>query len=66
MCVCVCVRVWIDAYLSNDGNLMLYNALKSRLMPGTRLLTLAFPIATLQPKQTSQAGGLDLFVYEHE
>lgn len=21
MCVCVCVRVWIDAYLSNDGNI---------------------------------------------
>ncbi|KAK9842945.1 hypothetical protein WJX74_004707 [Apatococcus lobatus] len=51
-------------YLSHDGNLKLYHALKSRMRPGTRLLTLAFPIAALEPAVTAQAAGLDLYVYE--
>ena len=52
-------------YLSHDGNLKLYNALKSRIQPGTKILTLAFPVMSLQPILTSQVEGLDLFVYEH-
>ncbi len=52
-------------YLSHDGNLKLYNALKARIQPGTRLLTLAFPVASLEPAVKSTAHGLDLYVYEH-
>ena len=54
----------IFMYLSHDGNLKLYHALKSRMQPGTRLLTLAFPVAVLEPSLKAQAGGLDLYVYE--
>ena len=55
----------IFMYLSRDGNLKLYNAMKSKLQPGTRLLTLAFPLVSLKPAIVSTAEGLDLFIYEH-
>lgn len=50
-------------YLSHDGNRLLYDALKDRLRPGTRLLCLAFPVAGLQASLQDQVNGLDLYVY---
>ena len=51
-------------YLSHDGNKILFDAIKPRVQAGTRLLTLAFPLAGLRPKLTSQVRGLDLYVYQ--
>ena len=55
----------IFMYLSVDGNRSLHKAFRDRVKPGTRLLTLAFPVPGLQDKLSSQgqARGLGLFVY---
>ena len=53
-------------YLSDKGNSVLHAALREKLVPGTRILCVGFPIAGLQPAFSQACRGLNLFMYRAE
>ena len=53
-------------YLSDKGNAVLHAALHHKLVPGTRILSVGFPIAGLQPALSQACRGLNLFMYRVE
>ena len=54
----------VSIYLSDKGNAVLYRGLKPCMQPGTRLLSVGFPVQGLEPRKQESSSGLPLFLYE--